>query len=126
MDIHKNARTLPASRALLAERYLVEKQMAKVAKEIGVSERRAWHWLKRYRSQQESALMDRSSRPKRSPKAISEEERKAIVELRRGRWTCRRIAGEVKRSVSTVARVVRAAGLNRLRNLDPPPPPVQR
>lgn len=126
MDMHKNARTLPASRALLAERYLAGNRMARVAREIGVSERRAWHWLKRYRSREDDALMDRSSRPKRSPKAISEEERAAILERRRLRWTCRKIAGDVGRSVSTVARVVRAAGLRRLRDLDPPAAPVQR
>jgi transposase InsO family protein len=40
--------------------------------------------------------------------------------------TCRRIAVLVQRSRSTVARIVRAAGLSRLRTLDAPPPPIKR
>ena len=48
------------------------------------------------------------------------------MQLRRARLTCRRIASHVKRSRSTVARIVKAAGLSRLRTLDAPPPPIER
>jgi transposase InsO family protein len=48
------------------------------------------------------------------------------VKLRRARLTCRKIADHVRRSRATVARIVRAAGLERLRTLDAPPPAVVR
>jgi transposase InsO family protein len=70
-------------------------------------------------------LTDRSSAPHRRV-SLREEERARIIELRRLKWTCRRIARAVGRSVSTVARVVKAAGLSRLSALDPPPPPTVR
>jgi transposase InsO family protein len=40
--------------------------------------------------------------------------------------TCRNIATRVRRSRATVARIVKAAGLARLRSLDAPPPPIVR
>jgi hypothetical protein len=48
------------------------------------------------------------------------------VKLRRARLTCRKIADHVRRSRATVARIVKAAGLARLRTQDAPPPPVVR
>jgi transposase InsO family protein len=123
MDIHKNARSCPASRALLVSRYASGMRMRDAAAAIGVSERRGWEWLRRGRAGE--PLTDRSSAPHRRG-GMSEQERARIVDLRRQRWTCRRIARAVERSVSTVARVVRAAGLSRLSALDPPPPPTIR
>jgi transposase InsO family protein len=68
----------------------------------------------------------KSSRPKRQPNKISDEERRRIVELRKTRMTVRQIAHRLETSsVATVARVCRAAGLGRLRFLDPVAP-VQR
>ena len=125
MDIHKNARSCPASRVLILKRHAAGESIAAIAEAIGMSERRAWEWLARARQSPHEPLVDRSSRPKRI-KTISEAERDAIIEARRKRWTCRRIAREVGRSVSTVARVLSRAGLSRLKNLDgPPPPPVR-
>lgn len=126
MDIHKNARSCPASRVLIVKRRAAGESVAAIAAAIGLSERRAWEWLARARQSPDQPLVDRSSRPKRV-KAISEAERDAIIEARRKRrWTCRRIAREVGRSVSTVGRVLSRAGLSRLKDLDgPPPAPVR-
>lgn len=124
MDVHKNARSLPASRALLVDR--VERQgwsLSAAATAAGISVRRAREWQRRARVG--DSLEDRSSRPKSQPTRIDEQERVRILELRRQRMTLRQIARVVKRSVSTVARVCRAAGLGRLRLLDPALP-VQR
>src|SRR5678816_3942625 len=99
MDIHKNARSCASSRALIAERYRAGENMADIAAAIGLSERRAWQWLARARSSDHEPLVDRSSRPRRV-RRIPDEQREAIIEARRKRWTCRRIAREVGRSVS--------------------------
>lgn len=121
MDVHKNARSLPASRALLVER--IEKQgwsVSRAAKAAGMSARRVREW--RRRAMASEPLNDRSSRPKRQPNKVTEQERARIVELRGTRMTVRQIAKRTDRSVSTVARVCRAAGMGRLRLLDPPLP----
>ena len=50
MDIHKNARSCPASRALLVRRILEEGWSLRAAAEAaGLSERTAYKWLARYR-----------------------------------------------------------------------------
>ena len=52
MNIHKNARTTPRSRAMLIHRVLVERwPVAEVALSFGVSERTVYKWLARYRAQ---------------------------------------------------------------------------
>lgn len=120
MDIHKNARLTPASRALLVNRVVNEAwPMAAAAIAAGVSDRTGWKWLRRYREEGSEGLHDRSSRPHRV-RRTGVSRKKRIVRLRRARLTCRQIAGKVKRSVATVARVVKAAGLARLKSLDPP------
>jgi Integrase core domain len=48
-----------------------------------------------------------------------------VLALRRLRWNGWRIAGELHLSRATVSRILRRAGLNRLRSLDPLPPVVR-
>ena len=121
MDVHKNARSVLASRALLVAR--VESQewsLSAAAEAAGMSVRRAREWRRRARANE--PLLDRSSKPVHQARQIANEERSRIIELRRQRMTIRQIAKEVGRSVATVGRVCRAAGLGRLSKLDPPPP----
>jgi len=116
MDIHKNARSCPASRALLVERVLREGwSVARASKAIGLSARRGREWVGRYREQGEAGLLDRSSRPHRvRATAASVEEQ--VVQLRKEqRLTCRRIATIVRHSPATVARLLGRRGLARLR-----------
>ncbi|HSP17048.1 MAG TPA: IS481 family transposase [Thermoanaerobaculia bacterium] len=121
MDIHKNARSCPASRALLVERVLKQGvSMARATEAIGLSERRGRIWLKRYREESAAGLLDRSSRPQRVRRTAQRVERR-IVRLRQAGLTCRLIAALVKRSLSTVARIVRRHALSRLHQQDQPP-----
>ena len=117
MDVHKNARSLPASRALLVDR--VECQgwsLSAAAEAAGLSVRRAREWLRRAKAGE--PLEDRSSKPKRQPNRISEHEKTTMIELRKQRMTVRQIGESVGRSTATVARVCGAAGMGRLRMLD--------
>ena len=126
MELHKNARTCPASRALLVKR--VEEEgltVAEASKAAGCSERTGWKWLARYRAEGLAGLLDRPSAPRRV-RRVGKTKRRQIVRLRRERKTCHQIAGAVARSVATVARIVGAAGLSRLKSLDGPPQPVRR
>ena len=67
MDIHKNARLTPQSRALLVSRIRDDGwTVAEASHAAGVSERTGWKWLARFREEGLNGLYDRSSRPRRS------------------------------------------------------------
>jgi hypothetical protein len=68
MDVHKNARTTPYSRAVIAGRIVGGTPVAAVARAFGVSDRTARKWARRA-SAGAWALEDRSCRPARSPRA---------------------------------------------------------
>ena len=122
MNNHKNARLTPYSRALLVQR--VERdglRVTEAAKACGVSPRTAYKWLARYREEGAAGLENRRSRPHSHPKTTSESLRKRIVDLRQQRRTYRWISLELGVSVSTVGRVAKQAGINRLSALEPAP-----
>ncbi len=123
MNVHKNARSCPASRELLYKRVSEQGWSVRAASEAaGMSDRRGREWIGR--AVREEPLTDRSSRP-HGGRATPATTRDQIIALRRERRTIRQIALVAGVSSSTVARICRGAGLNRLRNLDPPPPPVR-
>jgi transposase InsO family protein len=82
-------------------------------------------WVGRYLAEGETGLLDRSSRPRLSPRAISPAKALVIVELRRRRLIQARIAASVGVSKSTVGRVLARAGLSRLKDLEPSEPVVR-
>jgi len=126
MNIHKNAR-LTYARRLEMVRSIIKRKLtrAEAALEAGVSEPTARKWLGRYLAEGEAGLKDRSSRPKRSPRAIEPQTALTIVELRHRRLTQARIAQTINVSKSTVGRVLRRARLSRLRDLQPCEPVVR-
>lgn len=123
MDLHKNARSCPASRALLVKRVSEQGWSVRAASEaVGMSDRRGREWMRRaYRGE---PLTDRSSRPYSTPTTDSAT-RARILELRRQWLTVRQIAQVVGVACSTAARICRSAGLSRLKELDAPPPAVR-
>lgn len=126
MNIHKNARTTPRSRAQIVERVLTQREApAAVAAAVGVSERTVRKWVARYVAEPAASLTDRSCRPQRSPGATPPLLASWVERLRRQRWTGAEIAQALQLSASTVARLLRRQGLARLRQLAPPVP-VQR
>ena len=121
MDVHQNARLTFACRVLLVERIQAGRAKVQVARELGVSTKTADKWLRRYRLNGRDGLHDLRSRPHRCPTATAEVLRTAVVVLRRQRMTLISIAGQLGLSRATVARIARAAGLNRLSKLEPIP-----
>ena len=86
MNTHKNAR-LTFARRLEMVLDMTERDLnvAQAASRHGVTPPTARKWLGRYLAEGESALLDASSRPKHSPRAIEPGKALLIVELRRRR-----------------------------------------
>ena len=126
MDYHQNARLTIHSREQLA-RYVLEQggTLKAAAAAFNVSAKTAAKWVRRYRVSGSAGLRDLSSRPHRSPRRTSSSLLEKVLVLRRQRWNGWRIAHELKLSRATISRILRRAGLNRLRSLDPPPPVVR-
>ncbi len=84
MKLHGNAHTCPNSRRLLIERVIEEGwSVSDAAAAAGISERSAYRWLRRWRQDGAGGLLDRSSRPLRSPRQLSARRVQAIRSLRR-------------------------------------------
>ena len=122
MELHKNARTCPASRLLMIQRMEAGMASTSAAEAAGVNRRTASKWKKRYRDGGEAALVDRSCRPHRMPRQTHPGIVEEILRLRRRRKTGEEIAARVGSSPATVARILVREGLSRLKNLDPKPP----
>jgi transposase InsO family protein len=123
MDIHKNARSTPHSRADLVRRVLEQGQTPNVvATAFGVCPKTVRKWVGRFRAEGLSGLQDRSSRPHRlrrpTPASVVEQ----IERLRRQRYTGKQIALEVGVSPATVSRTLTRLGLNKLSALEPAEP----
>ena len=123
MNVHKNARSCPASRELLGKRVCEQGWSVREAAEAaGMSERRGREWLRRWRANE--PLTDRSSKP-RGGGRTADATRERVLTLR-GEWrTIRQIATCVGISASTAARICRAAGVGRLRHVEIPVVPVR-
>jgi transposase InsO family protein len=91
----------------------------------GVSRRTGIKWLARFKAEGEVGLIDRSSRPLHSPRALTPQEQGELEGMRRRRWPLWRIASQAGRGVATVSRCMRRLGLSRLKSLEPPLPIVR-
>ncbi len=126
MNIHKNARLTLARRVEMMRDITQRGQTISVAALAhGVTPPTVRKWLGRYLALGEAGLVDASSRPANSPRAIEPAKALAIVELRRRRLTQARIALALSVSTSTVSRVLARAGLSRLADLQPSEPVVR-
>ena len=123
MNIHKNARTTPYSRAEIVRRVLGRHETpSAVATALGVSCRTVAKWLARYRREGAAGLVDRSSRPRRMPRATAADVIEHVIALRRQRLVGKQIAAALTLSPASVSRILRKARLSRARDLDPPEP----
>jgi len=126
MDIHKNARLSFRSRGDLAQMVVGQGVTRKAAAAaFRVSVKTAGKWVARFRQAGVDGLLDRSSRPHRSPRRLPETLADRVVELRRGHMPGYAIALRTGASPASVSRILRRARLSRWRDLFPPPPVVR-
>lgn len=118
---HRNARLTVHGRRLLVHRVRVEgAPVAHVAKAMGVSRQCAHRWVKRWDEEGDAGLVDRSSRPARTPTRTSPELEAQVlaarVEHRRGQdW----LGPELGVPARTVNRILRRHQVPRLVECDP-------
>lgn len=122
MRLHANAKTTPALRLDLIERIQIGEPVQEAARAIGISRSTAYKWLRRFREEGPSGLLDRSSAPRRIPHQTSQAREQRIGELRGLRLLMREIAQRLRMAISTVGAVLKRLGLGRLPPLNPPPP----
>ena len=126
MNMHSKARLTPLSRAEMIHRILdLHQPVAAVAAAFGISERSAYTWLARFKTEGLPGLHDRSSKPTSSPAATHPFRVARVVALRQRKLPGFQIAAKAKLSKSTVSRILRRHGLQRLSALEPPPPIVR-
>lgn len=122
MNVHKNARLTPLGRERLVGMIAGGMSFAQAGAVCGCSARTASKWWRRHEQEGRDGLWDRSSRPHTlrnpTPDSVSEQ----IIALRRQRLTSAHIAAKTGVSPATVSRVLRRAGLSRLRDLEPAEP----
>lgn len=118
MDVHENARTTRHSRMLMIDRLRAGWSIVSVAQAIGVTPKTVRKWQHRFAVEGPDGLVDRSSRPTRSPNQLDDSAQAEIQALRRQRLTGPAIARRTRRPVSTVGAVLRRCGLGRLAALD--------
>jgi len=93
--------------------------LRRAAERFQVSVTTAARWSARYRLHGPGGMVDRSSRPLRSPARTSRRMQKRIVRLRTQRgWGPARIGPKVGMAPSTVGKVLRRAGMPRLADVD--------
>ena len=118
---HANARFTPAGRLLIIRRIESGMPQAHVARQIGLSRATVAKWWNRYVAEGEAGLLDRSSRPHRSPRRTPVKVEERICRLRR---STRRgpvyLSARTGVPASTVWRILKRNGLNRLSWIDRP------
>ena len=122
MNIHENARLTPRGRERLVRSVLNGNSLQTAAAGAGVCERTVRKWVARFKAEGAAGLLDRSSRPHRFFRPTPPEIVAKVEALRRERWTGKRIALELSLSPTTVSRILRRLGLNRMRDLEPAEP----
>ena len=122
MNIHKNARLTPIGREQMVRAVLGGQTPEAAARAAGVCPRTTRKWVARFKADGPAGLVDRSSRPRclrcpTSPAVVDQ-----VIALRRQRLSGQHIAKTVAVSAATVSRILKRAGLSRLKDLDEPEP----
>ena len=126
MDYHHHARLTIYRREELAETVIQGRlSLQEAAAEFKLSRQSAAKWVRRFRTEKQPGLRDRSSRPHRSPRTTSAELIDRVQRLRRERWTGVRIAQSTGLSRATVSRILTRLKLNKIRMLEPAGPIVR-
>lgn len=111
--------TMNTQRELLCYRIDQNKEsVTQVCREMGVSRKTAYKWLKRYRVNPQAVLSELSRRPKHSPRRTASEIEQDVLALRdEHRWGGRKIkfrlqeTGQLAPSIRTVSAILKRHGL---------------
>ena len=126
MNIHENARLTPRRREEMALSIIAGRlSMAQAAREFGVCAKIVSRWTARFRAEGRAGMQDRSSRPKAIPTQTAQPLAERIITHRRQRLCGRHIAELVGVSCATVSRILKRAGLSRIKDLMPAEPVVR-
>jgi transposase InsO family protein len=118
MTLHRNARTCPESRRLIARRVIEEGwTLTAAAAAAAVSVPTARKWVRRARRGE--SLEDRPSAPRRVANRTPRDRIEAVLALRRIRLTAEEIAEQLEMAPSTVSLICKREGLGRLPRLEP-------
>jgi transposase InsO family protein len=125
---HARAKLTPQGRLLLVTRVLEDGWSVSMAAEAqGCSAATGHKWIRRFRTEGPEGLVDRSSRPRRTPMRLSQAREQAILAYReRTLEGPHRIGWALGEAPATVHRVLRRLGAPRLRDLDRPTRTVVR
>ncbi len=118
MKLHANAALSLNKRRLLARRVVEQGwTLTQAAAAAEVSVRCARKWVRRYRSDGELGLIDRSSAPGRVANRTPEDRVQTIAALRRLRFTGPEIAELLSMALSTVSGILTRIGMGKLGRL---------
>src|SRR3954462_5673825 len=118
MKLHGNAALSLKKRKLLVSRVLDDKwSLTKAAAAAEVSERTAGKWVRRFRAEGPSGLLDRASAPKCVHNRTDERRIQVIAALRRLRMTGAEIAEVLRMPATTVSGILKRIGMGRLGRL---------
>lgn len=121
---HRNAPLTPEGRRRLCERVDAGRPIAHVAAEAGIARKTLGYWYARWVEEGDAGLVDRSSRPHRSPHQTPPEVEARVCQLRRELKVgpvqlAGRLAEEgITVPASTIHRILARHAISRLRDLD--------
>lgn len=124
MNVHKLAKLAPAGRLQMVRRLVAGDSVARVAAAVGLSGTAVRRWWRRYQTEGVAGLVDRSSRPRHSPRRLARAVRRQIVRGRQQGQSSLQLATALGLPLSTVVVTQRRAGYARLPR--PPRPPIVR
>jgi transposase InsO family protein len=121
---HGSARLTVFGRRMVCLRVIEEGwTVTKAAWAAGVSRQTASKWVERYRSEGEQGLLDRSTRPHRSPTRLPLQLVKKVVRARvRLQWGPHRLGWSLGLPRSSIYAILRRLGLSRRSSLRPREP----
>lgn len=113
--MHCNARLSTFSRELLVKRYLEGGKVTGIARQLGVSRKCCYRWIRRYQDEGKAGLLDRKSGPKASPKKTPLRQEIKVLKMRKKyKEGPDRLAIRLNMPRSTVYQVLKRNGKNHL------------